>query len=259
MHQMASSPSNRVVSTVELLESILLHVPLNDLLQFQRVCHRWNDTITTSPSLQQVLFLEPSKISPKNSRFNPLLKALFPPFFEDPMTGHPDLAKCIREMAWYKNPQRRSAILNEKASWRRMFPMQPPVKIKQVILAQCYDCARHGRRLEASRVIRGEYHYLQHNGIRMGLLYDLLVELMEVNFSVEAWADWGWLSVPAYRKNISKSDLTAEELERKVAARETYMAVREDHWHINDLTWTDDDRRTGLKVAKFDMEILELE
>lgn len=51
-----SSTVHQVLSTVELLEGILLDLPLRDLLLAQRVSKRWRLLITTSPSVQHALF-----------------------------------------------------------------------------------------------------------------------------------------------------------------------------------------------------------
>lgn len=57
-------PRNRpaslhVLGTTELLETILLGLPMQDLLLDQRVCRSWRALITSSIRLQQALFLEP--------------------------------------------------------------------------------------------------------------------------------------------------------------------------------------------------------
>ena len=47
--------------TMELLEDILLPLPLPDLLRVQAVCKRWQDVITTSSVLQEKLFYKAAK------------------------------------------------------------------------------------------------------------------------------------------------------------------------------------------------------
>ena len=53
------SPSTHVLETTELLETILLELPMKDLLLSQRVCRLWHALITTSIRLRRALFLEP--------------------------------------------------------------------------------------------------------------------------------------------------------------------------------------------------------
>ncbi|KAK3628704.1 hypothetical protein LTR56_015665 [Elasticomyces elasticus] len=48
---------NAVLLTTELLERILSHLPMKDLLLAQRVSPKWRDVICQSPLLQQQLFL----------------------------------------------------------------------------------------------------------------------------------------------------------------------------------------------------------
>lgn len=50
----------RVLCTTELLEMILLHLPLKDLLLAQRVSTKWRAIINDSPDLQKALFFRPA-------------------------------------------------------------------------------------------------------------------------------------------------------------------------------------------------------
>ena len=51
--------STKVLNTVELLELVLLELPVRDLLLVQRVCCTWHSTIENSRLLQQALFFKP--------------------------------------------------------------------------------------------------------------------------------------------------------------------------------------------------------
>lgn len=53
--------SQRVLDTTELLEAILLLLPLPDLLRVQAVCRQWQQVIQSSSPLQEKLFLRPAK------------------------------------------------------------------------------------------------------------------------------------------------------------------------------------------------------
>ncbi|USW53060.1 Putative F-box domain-containing protein [Septoria linicola] len=57
--QARDSPSTRVFKTYELLENILLHLPLRTLLLSQRVNKSFQDVICRSQKIKQALFLEP--------------------------------------------------------------------------------------------------------------------------------------------------------------------------------------------------------
>ena len=46
-----------VLSTTELLELILVHLPNADLERLRKVCRKWNATILSSPALQSKFFM----------------------------------------------------------------------------------------------------------------------------------------------------------------------------------------------------------
>ena len=52
-------PTIQVLGTTELLEIILMYLPMKDLLLSQRVCRSWHALINTSIRLRRALFLEP--------------------------------------------------------------------------------------------------------------------------------------------------------------------------------------------------------
>jgi len=51
--------AGRVLSTYELLENILLHLPLRQILLSQRISKSFRDLVQRSPNLRRVLFLKP--------------------------------------------------------------------------------------------------------------------------------------------------------------------------------------------------------
>ena len=54
------SSSSEVLNTVELLEAILLFLPIGDVLLAQRISKQWHFTIIGSRRLQRALFLDPT-------------------------------------------------------------------------------------------------------------------------------------------------------------------------------------------------------
>jgi hypothetical protein len=56
------SAQESVLALPELLESILLHLPLKDLLFAQKVSRQWQTVIATSPPIQQALFFAPGQV-----------------------------------------------------------------------------------------------------------------------------------------------------------------------------------------------------
>ncbi|KAK2804698.1 hypothetical protein FQN50_006538 [Emmonsiellopsis sp. PD_5] len=185
------SPSPLPLLPPELLTTILTHLDPLTLLHAQRVSHHWHQTITTSPTLQQTLYLHPLP-NPTNAvlnpTLNPLLLPLFPTLFT--LTNRPPYPHFLNphgltEMSWAQDARKKSAVLRPTASWRRMFPVQPPARI-DVIKRRGYCCLYRMVRRDAR--IRDEFEYLQGGdggggGARMGLIYDLLVD------GLERWAD----------------------------------------------------------------------
>ena len=53
------TPASQVFATTELLEGILLDLPMKDLLFVQGECTGWKAVIDASPKLQQALFFPP--------------------------------------------------------------------------------------------------------------------------------------------------------------------------------------------------------
>lgn len=170
---MATAARDAVISTVELLELILLHVDMSTLLtSAQLVNHAWNTLITQHAALQKALFLKPedSRIYPsvpfselsqedrlkrmEERRPHPLLAKLLPPLFPgdmlvDPMTeldvdaggekdgeqagSHRINQASIESLPVWEKPGFRDAFLREGASWRRMFTHQPPYESMSLI------------------------------------------------------------------------------------------------------------------------------
>lgn len=66
----------QIVAVVELLEQVLLQLPLKDLLRAQQVSKHFNSVITTSKELQRALFFVPDPPTHDTSgtaRINPIL------------------------------------------------------------------------------------------------------------------------------------------------------------------------------------------
>ncbi|KAJ7609186.1 hypothetical protein DFH06DRAFT_898006, partial [Mycena polygramma] len=127
------SSAEEVLSTPELLELILWHLPMRTLLVAAPLVSKTWHAVTLSPILQQALFFQPDPAFASHPIQNPLLAELFPPFFM-PIAAAvnywqwPD-TKAIRAMPWAKAPD---AFRRAEASWRRMLVRQPPVQTMQV-------------------------------------------------------------------------------------------------------------------------------
>jgi len=186
-----------VLATPELVEAVLVYLPLRDLFACQCTNHFWQAIINDSPILQQHLFFQPMlQQTPEKQqpRFNRLLSSLFPalfysrggerryacvndikadPWFQECFAGAPKLD----EDDWFSfvENEHRAAVLRPEASWRRMFPVQPPARITSL-------------KLSSSTCQKGTYHCFgeiddekQKIGATMGLIYDVVVEALDNN------------------------------------------------------------------------------
>jgi hypothetical protein len=209
---MATPPLATVLLTPELLEAVLFQLSLQDLLRAQRVCHLWRDVIILSPALQQKLFFQPLSMTDHQPRFNQLLQQLFPPFFL--FTQLPDKENFnnfidpseIRNLDWYKDDHRRSGLLQPEASWRRMFPVQPPARIEEVVinLPGC-GCGRWD--IKKIGVISDEFQHLQEKGASMGLIWDISVQLLDDNPVGSFFVQWHMFSALPEHENDSSRDV----------------------------------------------------
>lgn len=125
-----------VFGTAELLEAILLELPIKDLLMnAQRVSTTFNTTIQASTRLQQALFFKPLPGPPLNlERFNSSRLREIPsenvyhtvienPFY-DGLSQYKPLLKSRRFKPLL------TALQRQEASWRRMLVTQPPITTK---------------------------------------------------------------------------------------------------------------------------------
>jgi hypothetical protein len=159
-----STAQDTVISMPELLEHILAHLPMRDLLvTAPRVSKMWQ-AITLAPTLQRALFFQPDPTSAPIQ--NPLLVEMFPPFFAP--AGHNRWscdASSIMTMPWSGTP---GAFKRKEASWRRMLVTQPPVQ--RIFIRE--TCHAMGGDSERRAVLEGL-------SVRMGFLYDLAVPFID--------------------------------------------------------------------------------
>ncbi|OBT44490.1 hypothetical protein VE00_04906 [Pseudogymnoascus sp. WSF 3629] len=148
-----SSATSTVLSIPELLQSILTHLPIPELLlTVPLVSRTWQHAILSSPILQQQLFLAPAPITTPRT-VNPLLAAKFPALFDNPHFGKRyDMPSSTQkayapfrymmnrymrryvvkmeevwEMECFASEGAREVYFCPGASWRRMLVVQPPV------------------------------------------------------------------------------------------------------------------------------------
>ncbi|CAI6335894.1 unnamed protein product [Periconia digitata] len=121
----------------EILEMILLFLPMRDLLLSQRICRYFKETIVSSKTIQRALFFEPSHY-PENPakwdilRWNPLFEEKLAPSFNIRIIG----VSCTQEgfvkmVAHARLPKDASACpkWSDCASWKSMMITQPPATL----------------------------------------------------------------------------------------------------------------------------------
>jgi hypothetical protein len=138
----ASLATHQALAIPEILECILLHLPLRDILSSaQRVNTLFRGIIDFSVSLQTALFFKPS--FPKISVPNPLLPysshSIFidlrphasPPFVSlKHLVDFPwpsDPGESLPQLSWSSWIKNKEVWERRGASWRRMLVVQPPI------------------------------------------------------------------------------------------------------------------------------------
>jgi hypothetical protein len=212
--------TNKVLCLVELLELILLYLPMRDLLLAQRVCRQWRACIRSSARLKQKLFLETPHPCPRPDtetdlkiEMNPLLQETFPTFFTHLETLDRGIfntkadnstlknerlnllrvASCnpnLKAQAWYEDPSKRAAVLRHEASWRRMYPSHPPPRLGD-FHAQHVGCGCGAQRVRVGQLGERHARFNRSPGARMWFIWDATMffrdEFPEGTFSVSWW------------------------------------------------------------------------
>jgi hypothetical protein len=176
-----SSSCEHVFSTPELLETILSYLPLADLLHAQLISSLFHTNITSSPTLQQLLFFRPAHHSPEEWTLNPLLRQPFLPFFVCP-TSHTSMRRNFSSfelLSWTASDSGRDAFLRADASWRTMVFMQPaPTSLS---LVSWTHAMRSDFEATATVPLSGP--------VTMGLIYDVVVAYLRTE--ARSFPDFG--------------------------------------------------------------------
>lgn len=160
---------NQVLSTVELLENILLQLPMKDILLAQKVSRHFQTLITASPALQQALFFRPLQITCTEDasitihRINPLLQERFLLWYG--IDYGLQLINDIDDPPWNEWNETASIYFRKEASCHKMLMTQPPI---QTLDIWQFTCDAH----EHHKVIKGRVAFPLTDGLRMGSLYD---------------------------------------------------------------------------------------
>jgi len=108
----------RVFGIDELLESILIYMSIDRLLLLKRVCSDWKRVISSSPSLQKIMFLRPAILRSVREH-NPLFEDYFK------VIGYAEDARSSARLEISPNVMRR-LLHHYPKSWREMTMFQPP-------------------------------------------------------------------------------------------------------------------------------------
>jgi hypothetical protein len=254
-----SSARSRVFATPELLEAILAQLPPRALLFAQGISRHFQTTITTSPTLQQLLFLRAAPLNhPKKWSLNPLLRELLTPFFVVAPADQWALPmyESIEMMDCFSNPTKSAAFLSKEASWRSMLLVQPPPKVLHItrfLHAQVGDYAYDAT------------HVPPTGTLTTGAIYDIAESFTRDNefssFGLSVLEEEAGVKVTLYL--LSTAQCCPSERERKADLRSKGAEVlftdlgfqrREDEgpgWRL-DMTW-----QTDLSVEKGGVDYVE--
>ncbi|KAK4951993.1 hypothetical protein LTR10_009913 [Elasticomyces elasticus] len=152
----SNAASQQVFDTLELLEAILIFLPIKDILvNANRVCKDWRDTIEGSPRLRHALFFTPLPGKPMQF-INTAWTVEEDDEHSYSVIGNPwvdDLVKWARGTANSSFVEGRGALAHPWASWRRMLVCQPPV-LSQSCLGRGIWCNRKLDDADVPRALR---------------------------------------------------------------------------------------------------------
>jgi len=179
---MAACARPTLFSIPELVYTVFLHLSVGDLLRVQRVCRLWKELTDRSPTLQRHLFFLPVSNTDQAPEFNPLLREVFSPLIPEynnekdaPYTSSVHPEDLCKQLNWYQDEYLRRHVLSPEASWRRMFPVQPPpAQIEGIYVeggCSCFYQLKKG-------VIRDHFQHLQERGVTMGFLWDVAIHVL---------------------------------------------------------------------------------
>ncbi|KAK4956877.1 hypothetical protein LTR10_006406 [Elasticomyces elasticus] len=193
----AAASTNAVLLTTELLEDILHHLPMKELLLAQRVSRKWRDLIRQSIVLQQQLFMRPREaafawkwVNAEGGKTSHLKRITVDEYNQTP-DNHGQMSDLSGELNTLIFKQLRfnderliheiydgdgqqsfgfrpsHAVHEEKASWREMFLTQPPAtRVSPVIMLDGL------RSIHIDDIVESE-------GVRAGMLAEVIIKETE--------------------------------------------------------------------------------
>ncbi|KAI9164148.1 hypothetical protein HJFPF1_05787 [Paramyrothecium foliicola] len=190
--QTTVDPVATVFHTVELAEMILGYLKIRDLLRMLTVSKHIQGLIEGSTKLQRKLFFKPVENTVgRKPEQNPILAVMFPVLFTHNKPVHwanLEFLHTLCRTSWFRDPIRRERVLRAEASWRRMFPVQPPAKLENIFITASDSCTHKAHTYAAK--LAPAHHHLQEDGLRTGLLFDLIVNLHSIHPDTRLYVWW---------------------------------------------------------------------
>jgi hypothetical protein len=221
-----STARDRVLLLPELVEAIVRQLSARDILvNAQRISHLFKAAISKSAVIQKVLFFQPDLArSTSEFKFNPLLRQAFSLWFpsvdvdiSQPPFGGFHVPEAFLNLDWNRDGATREAYARKEASWRKMLPAQPPVRVLKVVHTTSGELGCLKR--------RGEVAF--ENGLRMGSLYDLTHRAMVEPICV-FWMDWNIFLPAGTQEHLDWSGLPGGTSENDTPPQTLGKAASED-------------------------------
>lgn len=172
---LSTSAASTVLRTPELLEMILMHLNMQEILPLQRISPAFRDIILSSASLKRKLFLAPAIHESANQETdNPYFKALFPTLGTYLLTGNPKWRPKFIKAITEEDTERIDDVFwaCETASWRNMYLTQPPVRDMTVYAG--FEEGKGGRSVQD--LVSAQVAIKSADGVTMGMIFDASVK-----------------------------------------------------------------------------------
>ncbi|KAK5718264.1 hypothetical protein LTR17_015714 [Elasticomyces elasticus] len=169
---LSNTTAHAALNVVELLESIILYLPMREMQRARKVCKRWRETIDGSPPIKKALFLEPGTVKdlahntvslPMNDKAKRFLRLeateninryATHPFWH---SAHP-LAAVASEH-WIPTLEQQARLIGPA------FIMQPPGLTRDAVV----ECGWHGRvKLDANETFGSLFRKVQQECVLRG-------------------------------------------------------------------------------------------
>ncbi|KAK3627407.1 hypothetical protein LTR56_019208 [Elasticomyces elasticus] len=169
---LSNTTAHAALNVVELLESIILYLPMREMQRARKVCKQWCQTIDGSPLIKKALFLEPGTVkdlargtvslpmTDKAKRFlgveatNNVTRYATHPFWHPP-----NYSAAVASEHWIPTLEQQARIIGPA------FLMQPPGLTRDAVV----ECGWHGRvKLDANETFGNLFRKVQRECVSKG-------------------------------------------------------------------------------------------